>query len=75
MVSIFEDSGPAGASSAPDSSTLQSAKAGAFDIVICKALGRLSRSKATIEDLRLHGVAMSSTTNSHRRVLAVSRQT
>ncbi|MGH6978623.1 MAG: recombinase family protein, partial [Brevundimonas sp.] len=65
IVGAFEDAGISGASIANRPGFLameRAAKGGAFNVVICEALDRLSRSQADIaaifEDLRFHGVAI-----------------
>ena len=65
VVATYEDAGISGASTA-NRPGLQALMAGAevaqFDLVICEALDRLSRSQAdvaiTFEDLRFHGVGI-----------------
>ena len=63
VVATFEDAAISGASAANRPglhALMRSAEAGQFDVVICEALDRLSRSQAdvaaTFEDLRFHGV-------------------
>ncbi|SJM55251.1 recombinase [Brevundimonas diminuta 3F5N] len=65
IVGAFEDAGISGASIANRPGFLameRAAKGGAFNVVICEALDRLSRSQADIaaiyEDLRFNGVAI-----------------
>ncbi len=65
IVGAYEDAAISGASTANRPGFLamvRAAKAGAFNVVICEALDRLSRSQADIaaifEDLRFHGVAI-----------------
>jgi len=66
VAAAFEDAGASGVSSVDRPGFLdlmQAAKTGAFDIVICEGLDRLSRSQADILDileaLRVLGVAAS----------------
>ena len=65
IVGAYEDAAISGASTANRPGFLamvRAAKSGAFNVVICEALDRLSRSQADIaavfEDLRFHGVAI-----------------
>lgn len=54
IIAAFEDAGASGASSANRPgflSLMQAAKTGAFDVVICEGLDRLSRSQADIIDI------------------------
>lgn len=65
VVAAFEDAGASGVSSVDRPgflSLMRAAKTGAFDVVICEGLDRLSRSQADILDifeaLRVLGVAV-----------------